>query len=42
MDDKNPATAEQNDPRAESSIRKTDNSTPTVYPSVEFVNRTEP
>jgi hypothetical protein len=42
MDDKNPATAEQNDPHAEAYIRKTDNSTPTVYPSVEYVNRTEP
>ena len=43
MDDKNPATPAQDDPLAVTTTdRKTRNSTPTVYPSVDFVNRTEP
>ncbi|MDR7867930.1 MAG: hypothetical protein RIN56_14085 [Sporomusaceae bacterium] len=43
MDEKNPTTPDQNDPLAVTTTdRKTQNSTPTVYPYVDFINRTEP
>ena len=43
MDDKNTAAPAQDDPLAVTTTdRKTQNSTPTVYPYVDFVNRTEP
>lgn len=43
MDDKNGATNQQDDPLpAATTNRRTDNTMPTVYPDVDFVNRTLP